>query len=125
MGIRWSDDRRPGERWARPRGPIAAGVHTACLVLADYSGQCVAVTDPASWHEEMRGRAFALLVSVDDRLPQNTAQLAHELIDANEYGVAVEIMRDVLAERQAPLTADEERELQGMLGAMGLGLPDP
>jgi hypothetical protein len=73
----------------------------------------------------MRGRALAFLVQVDDRLPQDTAQLAHELIDANEYGVAVEIMSDVLVEWQVSLSTDEQRQLDEMVAAMGLGTADP
>ena len=88
-------------------------------------GQSFAVSVPESWHEEMRGRAYAFLIAVDDRLPTDTAELVHELIDSNEYGVAVEMMHDSLIEQRASLTAEEERELSGMLSAMGLDSDDP
>jgi hypothetical protein len=87
-----------------------------------HSGQCVPVTVPNAWHEEMRGRALAFLVTVDDRLPHDTAALAHDMIDANEYGIAVEIMRDILREQQASLTVAERGDLDGMLTDMGLDL---
>ena len=64
---------------------------------------------PVSLHEEMRGRALAFLVSVEDRLPSDIAQLVHWLIDTNEACLAVQVlMRDCLVKPQVSLTADEQ-----------------
>ena len=72
----------------------------------------------------MRGRAIGFLLVVEDRLSRDTAQLAHELIDANEYGVAVEIIRDWLSEHGVTLAPHERSMLTGMLSEMGLDSPE-
>ena len=71
----------------------------------------------------MRGRAYAFLVMVEDRLSPEAVEIAHELIDHNEYGVAVEIMADMLVEGEQELTEPESAFLGSMLADMGLSPP--
>jgi len=55
----------------------------------------------------MRGQSRALLILVEPKLPPETVEIASELIDANEYGVAVEIIADVLYENEQVLAVEE------------------
>lgn len=75
----------------------------------------------AAWHEEMRGRCRGLLLAVADRVPELTAGLAGELIDANECGIAIEMIADVLDETGASLGDDESDWLHSLHFDMGLG----
>ena len=55
-------------------------------------------TWPASRHEEIQGRTRGLLITLAPQLPAVTAGLVDEMIDANECGVAIEIMSEMLFE---------------------------
>lgn len=77
------------------------------------------VVDPA-WHELMRGKCRGFLIAVADRLPHDTTGLAEELIHANEYGVAIEIVAEALEQGGATLTSEESHWLARLLSDMGL-----
>lgn len=62
---------------------------------------------PASQHEEVQGRARGLLIAVAPQLPAMTIGLVGEMIDANECGVALEIMSEMLVESHAVISAQE------------------
>lgn len=57
----------------------------------------------SSYYEELRGRLHGLLITVADQLPPITVQLVGEFIDANECGVALEIMSEMLVESRATI----------------------
>ncbi len=65
-----------------------------------------------AWYEDLRGQLFSLLIAVEDRLGREQAQWVHRVIDADEYGLALEDMVAILAHASAPVT-DQERA--GML----------
>jgi hypothetical protein len=48
--------------------------------------------------EELQGRLRGLLINVADQLPTVTVQLIGEMIDANEFGVALETLSEMLVE---------------------------
>ncbi len=73
-----------------------------------------------SWHEQMQGRARALLIGVERDLPRETVELVSELIDANEYGVAVEIVANVLDEGGISLAPTIDLQLADLLSDLGL-----
>jgi hypothetical protein len=50
----------------------------------------------ASYYEDLRGRVRALLIMVADQLPGTTVDLVAEMIDANESGVALETISEML-----------------------------
>lgn len=77
---------------------------------------------PASieWHEDMRGRVRALLILTEEQLPDETADLVSDLIDSNEYGVALEVLSDMLVEARAVLTAEVVVVTAELAALMGL-----
>jgi hypothetical protein len=74
----------------------------------------------ASEYEELQGRVRGLLISVADQLPPVTARLVAEMIDANECGVALETMSEMLVESGAVLSGDIVAIVDGLVQTMGL-----
>ncbi len=59
-----------------------------------------------SYYDDIRGRLQAVLFSVADLLPASTYEFVAEELDANELGVSLETIVDVLAESSAPVPVD-------------------
>jgi hypothetical protein len=74
----------------------------------------------ASQHEEIQGRARGLLIAVAPQLPAVTVGLVGEMIDANECGVALEIMSEMLVESRAAVSAQELTMLSELVETMRL-----
>jgi hypothetical protein len=64
------------------------------------------VSYPQSYYDEIRGKLQAVLFMVAPKLPESTRSFVTEELDANELGVALETMVDVLAEVSAPVTRE-------------------
>lgn len=60
----------------------------------------------ASDYDDIRGRVRGLLITVADQLPAVTAGLVDELLDANEQGIAVEMLSEMLVESSARISPD-------------------
>ena len=63
--------------------------------------------------EVIGGYLRGLLIRLDDRLPAEVVGEIAEFTDAGEFGLALELMADVLSEGAVPVTDDERA---GMLG---------
>ena len=74
-----------------------------------------------SYYEEITGQLHGLLVRLDDRLPGKDITLIEEFIDANELGLALEQIADVLSEDEQPLTADERADMLALVDRMQMG----
>lgn len=68
--------------------------------------------------EEIAGRLHGLLIRLDDRLPGKDVTLIAEFIDANELGLALEQLGDVLSEDEQPLSADERADMLTLVDRM-------
>lgn len=73
------------------------------------------------YYEEIAGKLHALLIRLDDRLPGKDVTLIAEFIDANELGLALEQMADVLSEDEQPLAADERDDMLALVVTMQMG----
>lgn len=73
-----------------------------------------------SHFEELQGRLRGLLITVADKLPRVTVQLVAEMIDANECGVALETVSEMLVESRAAITPDVLTSASELVEAMGL-----
>lgn len=62
-----------------------------------------------------------LLIRLDDRLPGKDITLITEFIDANELGLALEQMADVLSEDEQLLTPDERTDMHALVERMQMG----
>lgn len=56
------------------------------------------MTCDASGFEELQGRLRGVLIAVSEQLPAFTVGLVDEMIDANELGIALETMSEMLVE---------------------------
>ena len=74
-----------------------------------------------AYYEEIAGLLHGLLIRLDDRLPGKDVTLIAEFIDANELGLALEQLADVLSEDKQPLSADERADMLALVGRMKMG----
>lgn len=74
-----------------------------------------------AYYEEIAGQLHSLLIRLDDRLPGKDVTLIAEFIDANELGLALEQMADVLSEDEQPLTPDERADMLALVERMQMG----
>ncbi|WP_028644541.1 MafI family immunity protein [Nocardioides sp. URHA0020] len=67
-----------------------------------------------------------LLIRLDNRLPGKDITLIAEFIDANELGLDLEQMADVLSEDEQPLASDERVDILALVDRMQMGdrVPD-
>jgi hypothetical protein len=57
-------------------------------------------------HADLTGRLRGLVILLADSLTSEQAALTDELIDASEFGLALETLSDWLAEQRTPVPAD-------------------
>jgi hypothetical protein len=74
-----------------------------------------------AYYEEIAGLLHGLLIRLDDRLPGKDVTLITEFIDANELGLALEQLADVLSEDEQPLSADERADMLALVDRMQMG----
>lgn len=70
------------------------------------------------YYEDVAGRLRELLIRLDDRLPSKDVTLISEFVDANELGLALEQMADVLGEDEQPLAAGERADMLALVERM-------
>jgi hypothetical protein len=71
-----------------------------------------------AYYQEIAGLLHGLLIRLDDRLLDKDITLIAEFIDANELGLALEQMADVLSEDEQPVSADERADMLGLVDRM-------
>ncbi len=76
---------------------------------------------PAARHEEVQGRVRGLLIAVAPQLPAVTVGIVDEMIDANECGVALEIMSEMLVESGAVISEQSLSDVSSLVEEMGFG----
>jgi hypothetical protein len=74
-----------------------------------------------AYYEVIAGRLHGLLIRLDERLSGRDIALIAEFIDANELGLALEQMADVLSEEEHPLTPDERADMLRLAELMQMG----
>src|SRR3954467_15634011 len=72
--------------------------------------------------DELRSGMISLRDAVVDRLSDEDQRQVTELIDANEFGVALEWILDSLAERNRPLHRSALELVESLARAMGMYL---
>lgn len=71
-------------------------------------------------HDDLRGQLLGLLIDIEDRLPPTTRALVVELIDANEFGIALETMAEMLCEYDQPVTSTERASFMQLVLRMAM-----
>lgn len=70
---------------------------------------------------QIAGLLHGLLIRLADRLLGKDITLFAEFIGANELGLALEQMADVLSEEERPLTEDERADMVALADRMQMG----
>ena len=60
----------------------------------------------ADAHDHIRARVRGLLISLAAQLPPATVGIVDELLDANEQGIALEILSEMLVESKARISPE-------------------
>ena len=68
-----------------------------------------------AYYEDIAGHLHGLLIRLNDRLPGKDVTLIADFIDANELGLALEQIADVLSEDEQPLSADERADMLALV----------
>lgn len=74
----------------------------------------------AAYFEDLQGRLRAVLINVAELLPSLTVGLVTEMIDANECGVALEMMSEMLVESEAVLDVTIVENFARLVEVMGM-----
>ena len=78
------------------------------------------MTSAAPDFEELQGRLRGLLITVADQLPAFTVGLVVEMIGANECGLALETMSEMLVESDGRIELDVVVAAEALVRLMGL-----
>ena len=76
--------------------------------------------DRISRYERIRGQLLGLVIQLDERLTVQQQTWAHEFLDANELGLALEMLADWLSEDSRPVTAAERDTMLDLVDEMGM-----
>jgi len=74
----------------------------------------------AAYYEELAGRLYGLLISVDDRIGCEQAGLLHHFIEVGEYGLALEEIAGTLAQEAIAITGQERGDMLALAARMKL-----
>jgi hypothetical protein len=68
---------------------------------------------------DLTGRLRGLIILLEEQLTSEQVRSAEELIDASEYGGALETLADRLSEKATPITDDVRRDFATLSGKIG------
>ena len=72
-------------------------------------------------HADLTGRLRGLVILLDEQLTSDQARSADELVDASEFGIALEMLADWLSEDATPIPDDVRRDFERLSSQMGNG----
>jgi hypothetical protein len=72
------------------------------------------------YYEELAGRLYGLLISLDDRIGSDQAGMLHHFIDVGEYGLALEEIAGTLAQDAIAITGQERGDMLALAARMKL-----
>jgi hypothetical protein len=70
-------------------------------------------------HADLTGRIRGLVILLDERLTSDQARSADELIDASEFGVALEMLANWLSENETPIPDDVRLDFERLSSQIG------
>ena len=73
-----------------------------------------------SYYKELAGRLYGLVIRLGDRLPAGQARWLHHVIDAGEYGLALEDMTGMLAHGMIATSGEERAGILALAARMKL-----
>jgi hypothetical protein len=73
--------------------------------------------DAAHW-EDLAGRRYGLLITLEGRLDSEQSELFHEFIAVGEYGMALEEIAGALAQDKVAITDQERGDILALAARM-------
>jgi hypothetical protein len=74
----------------------------------------------AAYYEDLAGRLYGLLISLDDRLDREKARMLYNFIEVGEYGLAFEEIVGTLCRHKTPITSQERSDVLALTRTMGM-----
>jgi len=71
-------------------------------------------------YEDLRGRVRGVLITVSEAFPARQVGVVEELIDANEPGVALEMLVGMLVEARVSIAESTIEQIEGLVKEMRL-----
>ena len=71
-------------------------------------------------YEDLAGRLYGLLISLDDRLDREKARMLYNFIEVGEYGLALEEIVGTLCRHKTPITSQERSDVLALTRTMGM-----
>jgi hypothetical protein len=73
------------------------------------------------YYEELQARMRAILIAVGSSIPPEQISLLNELVDANEPGVALDILTEALADSETKISQADFEDIKSVAERMKLG----
>jgi hypothetical protein len=70
-------------------------------------------------HADLTGRIRGVIILLDEQLTSEQARSAEELVDASEFGDALEYLADVLSVGEMPIPDDVRRDFERLSSQVG------
>ena len=77
--------------------------------------------DPA-YFDDLAGRLYGLVIIFSDRLPADQAEWLHHVVEAGEYGLALEDLAAMLAYDKITVTDQERGDIAALARRMRMDL---
>ena len=74
----------------------------------------------ATYYEDLAGRLYGLLISLDDRLDREDARLLHHFVEVGEYGLALENIAGAVAQATVAITDQERSNILALTRTMNM-----
>ena len=65
----------------------------------------------AAYYDDLAGRLYGLLITLEDRLGSEQTRLLHHFIEVGEYGLALEGIAGMLAQDAIAITGQERENM--------------
>ncbi len=76
----------------------------------------------SAYYEDLAGRLYGLVITFSGRLPAEQAQWLHHVIDAGEYGLALEDLAAMIPYGKIAVTDHERGGIEALARQMGMDL---
>jgi hypothetical protein len=73
-----------------------------------------------AYYEDLAGRLYGLVIRLAGRLPPDEVRWLHHVVEAGEYGLALEDMAGMLAHGKSAITGAERGDMLALVGRMKL-----
>jgi hypothetical protein len=71
-------------------------------------------------HADLTGRLRGLIILLDESLTGEQQRFADELVDASEFGVALESLASWLSDNETPIPEDVRRDFERLSSQLGI-----